>query len=106
MAVVVDPTAVVAVDSMVVGVSMEAVVSAVADIPVSTAAGDRMAAGRIAAGVDSHRGPMEGLHIEVLDSVADRLRLKMAGVSALQAAPRGFAMPRTASGIPLGAPAA
>jgi hypothetical protein len=72
MAVVVDSTAV---DSMVAGVSMEAVVSAAADIPVSAAAGDRMAAGCIAAGVDSQRGPMEGLPIEVLDSAADRLGL-------------------------------
>jgi hypothetical protein len=84
-----------------------AAVSVVADIPVSTVAGDPMAAGRIAAGADSHRGPMDGLHIEVLDSAADRLRVRMAGLSAVQAALRGFEMPmRTASGIPLAAPAA
>jgi limonene-1,2-epoxide hydrolase len=64
-----DSTAVAAVDSTGAGASVAA------DIPVSAVAGDHMAAGRIEAEADSRRAPMAGLHIEVLDLAADRLRV-------------------------------
>lgn len=84
----------------------DAPASVAAHGPVSAVACVRMA-GHIAAEADSRREPMADIHIEVLDSAADRLRDRLPGVSGVRAALREFATPsRMANGIPSGAVAA